>query len=286
MLSAVAVLMCKNSQHTLFWNTPPFFRDEFEMFWQDCCPSVVSIGSSCRGEIEDKTHTSCSKNQLIDTALITTHTLAVCMSAHTSNHQLCEFIRGFISHYLHLICLWACLNCCLTLFRLPAVLLIPPRPLGSRFVWEGSEPFLSGDKQHQCVCWFSQEHCQASEVITDWPKEPPDHINTQFPGCLPPHVFFDPCKSAARILFCFHPSKPSSTLFCVHSLSEMLKTHTTSCFRRDTRSCACFRHLFDLIFQLKLLNIQIYLLYILLFSLSTHSDESADRSQIPLCIRI
>lgn len=78
-------------------------------------------------------------------------------------------------------CLWACLNCCLTLFRLPAVLLIPLRPLGSSFISpEARSISVWGQTTSLCllVLTGALSGPQTSEVISYWPRELPDHTNT------------------------------------------------------------------------------------------------------------
>lgn len=58
--------------------------------------------------------------------------------------QPSEFSRGVISHYLHLIRLGARLNSCLMLFRLHAVLQIPPETLRSTLMYSEGQNNTEG----------------------------------------------------------------------------------------------------------------------------------------------
>lgn len=82
-------------------------------------------------------------------------------------HEAIFFSWTFFSHCLDLICRRACLNCYLTLFRLPGILLIPTRPLALASYNKAQSFTLTlalWGAQHHNVCWFSQKHLQASKT--------------------------------------------------------------------------------------------------------------------------
>lgn len=182
----------------------------------------------------------------------------------------------------------------MTLFRLPAALLIPLRPLALASYNKDQSISVWG---HHSVCWFSQEHCPAPKAqrssLTE-PHELPDHANVPISrGILALScVFSDPVKSTVLVLFCFHPTSPcrlSAPLECLPwlcpvPLRDVNDTHNIQ-FPRNTeilRVCVGSTSL-TRPFQLKitLTNFAIFIticwsgfVWILLFSLLTRSSDS------------
>ena len=131
------------------------------------------------------------------------------------------------THHLYLshtnciiICLWDCLNCYLTLFRLPAVLLIPLRPLGSSSISQGPESIsVWGRITSLCllVLTGTSSGPQTSKVITIWPHQPPDHENTpNSHSIFILTLFFSTLVSSVHILF---PSHEPLSALCPSSIS-------------------------------------------------------------------
>lgn len=99
-------------------------------------PSPQPRGNSCRGEIEakDKTHIEPITNKATATRTLI-HAWTVRIVQPIMHIQPSEFSLGVISHYLHLISMGARLNSCPMLFRLYAVLQIPPETLRSTLMY-------------------------------------------------------------------------------------------------------------------------------------------------------